>query len=130
MRLATWEENLATAMEAALQQPFRWGEHDCATFAALCVLAVTGRDLAPKFRGFYRTQRQAGTMLDMFGGFERALNAWFEPVPQRAACIGDLGLTAVGGLCVHAGPNRWVAPAHRGLAVERTANIVKSWRVV
>ena len=41
MRLDDWEQRLEAALTAA-DKPFQWGAHDCCTFAAMCVEAVTG----------------------------------------------------------------------------------------
>ena len=32
-RIDHWERHLIAAIEAARDRPFRWGRHDCATFA-------------------------------------------------------------------------------------------------
>ena len=41
-RLEEWESRFADLIEAARNVPFDWGSHDCVTFAADAVEAVTG----------------------------------------------------------------------------------------
>lgn len=42
MRLPGWEAKLSTYIESRRRRPFEWGAHDCATFAAGAVEAITG----------------------------------------------------------------------------------------
>lgn len=55
MRRLNWHQHLAQTLQAAMTRPFSWGEHDCCLFAADCVQAVTGVDVAADFRGTYTT---------------------------------------------------------------------------
>lgn len=52
-RLEDWPERLAAFVEERRAKPFRWGQNDCALFAADAVAAVTGVDLAERWRGRY-----------------------------------------------------------------------------
>ena len=52
-RLEDWPERLAAFVEARRAMPFRWGQNDCALFAADAVAAVTGVDLAERWRGLW-----------------------------------------------------------------------------
>ena len=58
-RRPDWPERLAETVASARERPFAWGRHDCALFAADCVLAMTGYDPAAPFRGRYSTARGA-----------------------------------------------------------------------
>ena len=75
-----------------LRTPFEWGVFDCCLFAADAVQAVTGVDLAERYRG-YHGARQGLRTLDRAGGVgliaTRALG-----FPQRldVARPGDLVL--------------------------------------
>ncbi len=53
MRRAGWEQSLFEITSAAIKTPHKWGEHDCVTFAADCVAAMTGDDPAFDVRGTY-----------------------------------------------------------------------------
>ncbi len=69
-----WPERLAGVLRAARGQGFRWGDHDCALFAARAVEAMTGHDPAAGFRGRYKTRRGAYGRLRRFaaGGLAEA----------------------------------------------------------
>jgi len=65
MRREDWAERLAELVEARRGMQFKWGVHDCALFAADCVLAMTNVDHAVDFRGTYKTP---GGALDALSG--------------------------------------------------------------
>lgn len=69
-RRLDWIKQLTAVVEHARDTPFAWGTHDCALFAANCVLAMTGVDFAAEFRGTY----------DSAEGARRALRGPLEPV--------------------------------------------------
>jgi hypothetical protein len=50
-------------VEAARERRFRWGSHDCCTFAADCIEAVTGASLGEDVRGRYGTEAEATRLL-------------------------------------------------------------------
>ena len=129
MRLAHWEENLNAVVVTALERRFRWGTHDCASFAFGCVLALTGRDLYREYVGRYKTQATADEVLRSIGGFTDFTSSHFETVDVGAALVGDLGLAKSGTLCVCAAPGRWIAPSARALATTFSEEIVRAWRV-
>lgn len=52
-RLEDWPERLAAFVDERQAMPFEWGHNDCALFAADAVQAVTGVDLAERWRGRY-----------------------------------------------------------------------------
>ena len=41
-RLSKWESRLAQFVESNRTTPFKWGYHDCATFACKCIEVITG----------------------------------------------------------------------------------------
>ena len=63
IRREDWPMRLSGALESARNQPFQWGAHDCALFAADCVLAMTDRDFAAEFRGTYDSKDSAAAVL-------------------------------------------------------------------
>ena len=54
-RYRNWRNRLAAHLSEVSRLPFKPGEHDCMLFAAGCVEAMTGVDLALPFRGAYDT---------------------------------------------------------------------------
>ncbi len=62
-----WEGALADMVDAARARPFAWGRHDCLTWAADCVAAMTGVGTDEPWRGSYRTARGAIRVLRRMG---------------------------------------------------------------
>lgn len=58
-----WEIALADTMTERLKIPHKWGEHDCVTFAADCVQAMTGEDVLGDLRGSYDSPLSAARVL-------------------------------------------------------------------
>lgn len=58
-RAADWEDRLRTYLDRVAEDPFRWGQHDCALFAAGAIKAMTGFDPAADLRGTYSTKTGA-----------------------------------------------------------------------
>lgn len=93
-RLPDWRQRLLLHVEAARRKPFAYGRHDCATFAAGAVAAMTGVDPAAELRGRYSTLtgglkavRRAGYLdaVDM-------VRAQFEEVSPAMAQVGDIAV--------------------------------------
>jgi len=94
-RRAEWELELYGVMRQANDgKAFDFGRFDCFTFAADCVLAITGTDAGAAFRGKYSTREEA----DQLGAIEQLveqLAAEFgmeEIQPTTLASRGDLVL--------------------------------------
>lgn len=69
IRRADWEQRLDEAITARRFAPFAWGVFDCAMFAADCILAMTGEDVAsPHFRGRYDSEVSAARRMNEFAG--------------------------------------------------------------
>lgn len=67
-RIDHWERHLIAAIEAARDRPFRWGRHDCATFAFDLRRDLTGGfDVAALWRGRYSTARGAHRVMRRLG---------------------------------------------------------------
>jgi hypothetical protein len=58
-RTEDWEQKLFAFTASMLPMPFEWGSNDCMMFAAGCVYACTGQDLAAEYRGTYDTEAGA-----------------------------------------------------------------------
>jgi hypothetical protein len=92
-RLPDWPTRLASIMDASIAKPLVWGAHDCVTFAADEVLAITGEDLIADLRGRWSTALGAGRVLQRLGGFVQAITERLGPAsPAIYARRGDLVL--------------------------------------
>lgn len=106
-RVLGWEAKLAAAVNAHTSRPFAWGSSDCATFAADCVQAITGRDVLGPLRGSYASRLAARARLRARGwrSLREATAATLAPlgavaIDPRGARVGDVGITADGVLCI------------------------------
>lgn len=132
-----WPERLAQYLAACERQPFRWGRHDCARFAAGAVKAVTGVDILGASGLRWRTRREAELLLAAGGGIaELAARALGEPVrgPAVAAlprgsvvCVVQADGRQV--LGVLAGNGCWASPGPTGLVWRAAEEAVMGWRV-
>lgn len=82
---------LSGHIEASLSRTFRWGTHDCFTFAMHWVLLATGRDLLAELP-CWNTAREALLTIKEHGGFEAWLDDRLPRIDPRMACDGDLAL--------------------------------------
>jgi len=91
-RKPDWEARLAAYLEPLRLRTFAWGRHDCCTFAAGAVEAMTEVDPIPEFRGRYSSARGAARALKRLGRGTLAatLDAKFEAVPASLAQRGDI----------------------------------------
>ncbi|WP_336800797.1 DUF6950 family protein [Kaistia sp. MMO-174] len=91
-RIPAWRTALHETIEAHRRLPFAWGEHDCALFAADCIRAMTGLDLAIGFRGSYRSASGAQRALKRAGYHDLVALAahFFNEVPPVMAGAGDV----------------------------------------
>ncbi len=138
MRFADWESRLGGYLRSCRGVPFAWGSHDCCTFAAGAVLAMTGEDRMEEFRGRYGTARGSVVALRKYGAGTLAstLDGKFEAIEPGFAQRGDLVLCDDGhggaalGLCfgdfaICIGSEG----QHEGLIrIERVRDGVAQWR--
>lgn len=131
-RVTNWQEALEREITAARSRPFRWGVHDCCTFAAECARAITGTD----YRGTLRWRSEADALrhLREAGGFSAALDARLPRVAGGAmmARAGDLVLARNSGrrlLTVCTGASL-VAPGTDGLETIDISAGIAAWRVI
>lgn len=107
-RKKTWEELLSIYIANAHDREFVWGQHDCASFAAGAIKAVTGHDLTDLFAGQYGDLRQAAQWLKTKGyrSFQEAVTDQLGGAVHPAqAGRGDIVMRRVGngnvlGVCV------------------------------
>mgnify|MGYP000163737449 FL=1 len=130
-RLPDWQLRLAHLVEIRRDQPFVWGERDCATWAADVVQAVTGCDPAADVRQTYGTALQALALSQRMQGLTRVCRERLGPrVRTSLAQPGDIGLAREGGLpmlvaCVGAA---WMGQGPHGLAMVRPDAVRVAWR--
>ena len=87
-----WPERLTAVIEAARQQPYVLGRHDCLRVACAAVDALTEVDHWPKFKG-YKTKRQALARIARIApSLGEAVTATLavSPAPTFSALRGDL----------------------------------------
>lgn len=133
-RFPDWEQRLAAYLEPLRDRRFRWGKHDCCTFAAGAVKAMTGEDVMPEFRGEYSDEASAEEALRAIGNgtLIRTMNAKFERVPVGHAHRGDIVMVAGGGLGIAMGEvalQVGEAGTREGLIKRPRAEWKKAWRV-
>lgn len=104
-RRGDWERALAAYIAECEARPYAWGEHDCAMFAAGAVIAMTGADPVPEFRGRYSTAAGSIRALKRYGAgtLEATMDAKFAECPVGFARRGDLAWHE-GSVGVVAGP--------------------------
>jgi len=114
-RLPDWPERLAALLQAVATQPFAWGQHDCARFAAQAVTAQTAQALP--LPG-WQCRRTAVAAVRHYGGLPQGVDACLPRLPAPAlAQRGDVVLVQAPArrfLAVCVG-TRWVAPCRAGL---------------
>ena len=125
-RRPDWPELLAAYVEQHRGTPFAWGAHDCCTFAAGAVKAMTGT--LPALPA-YADEREAMRALRDLGGLREAVTRLFEPTLVALAQRGDLLLVKQDerdmlAVCIG---RHWVAPGEHGLVFGEGA--VLAWRV-
>jgi hypothetical protein len=93
-RLPDWRSRLTDYLARAAHQPFKWGEHDCALFAADCIREMTGIDVAEAVRGQYSSAESATEMLQAAGLRDlKALAAGhLERAVPALAQVGDIAV--------------------------------------
>lgn len=86
-RIEHWlTQGLGAYLHAHEQDKFVWGENDCSLFAANCVQALTGVDIASDFRGRYTDQTSAFALIKEITGGTSVADA-------AAYCAEKHGLT-------------------------------------
>lgn len=89
-RRTDWPERLAQAVDRGGRAGWQWGVHDCCTWTADVVAAMTGQDPLADIRGRWRTAAGAGRMLRRLGGLQAAVSARLGP-PLPALVLAQRG---------------------------------------
>ena len=96
-RPPNWEQKLVSRIEQSRGQPFKWGDHDCATFAASIIEELGG---PPGLNGFvsgrYKSGKDFANLMGTFKGgmkgvCEEAMKD-FRQISINAAKRGDVVL--------------------------------------
>lgn len=132
MKYYDWQIRFESFMRERQSMPFEWGVNDCCTFAADCVLALTGVDPAlPELRE-HKTEIQAARLLKQHGGVRGiATAALGEPSPISMAQIGDVVLASSDGrdMLAICNGSSYVSPGPGGLVHESISLATICWRV-
>lgn len=132
MRQQNWAIALQNQITQFNDKPFAWGTHDCCTFTADCVLAMTSVDKMAKYRKRYKSMFGAIRKLRRAGGLNAAITAELgEPKQAAYAKRGDvvyfrslLGDTA--GICLG---SKIAAPSLKGIAYIPMSEAILAWSV-
>lgn len=99
MRPEGWEFRLIAEMESAADREWRWGMHDCATFAGRCVEAMLGRpSIWAEYLGRHSTRIGAARVIRSAGAIDLAglLDLRADRIPVPLARRGDVVALKVG----------------------------------
>ena len=93
-RLLDWNERLQALVQERTKAPFVWGQHDCSLWAADCILALTGEDLACSYRGKYTSAKSALRLIKASGPFRQPVDIFDFVLGERRhramAKLGDI----------------------------------------
>jgi hypothetical protein len=125
-------------VEAARHRPFAWGRHDCVTFAAACIEAVTGRNPIHALDPWH-SQEEAGATIRSLAGRQRLQVAIDRIMAEHGWPAIDPRLLGRGDLCLVAGGkgrfaaiclgNTLAAPSEEGLSFFLRESAIAAWRI-
>ena len=143
-RLPNWPSLLDAYIDSQRQTPFEWGVHDCCLFAANCIQAITGIDVAPKWRKAYQSKDAAIHLANIFsqGGIKQVI----KDIAEVHHCVSIAPMLAQRGDIImfpgeHVGvtlgvvlDQRLVAPGTKGLEFLPIAKVwhpstTKAWKI-
>lgn len=130
-RLPDWQLRFAAFAQQRRDLPFKWGENDCALFAADAVLALTGKDPAAEMRG-YASALQAARAARKYGGLAAAADAMLGlRVSPLMAGVGDIVLLDMGnhealGVC---NGSSLIGPGPNGIVAYGMGCAKAAWRI-
>lgn len=131
-RYEDWPSRLAAFIDGQRARPFVWGQSDCCLFVADAITAMTGVDVAKRWRGAYVDEKSARRVMRNYGGVSGiATTALGQPKPSLFGGRGDVVLidTPTGeALALHLG-NSVVAQAANGLEFFDTRAAKVAWTV-
>jgi hypothetical protein len=132
MKREDWQQRLKDYLRSIARTPFYIGRHDCATFTAAAVEAMTGRDYMRGFRG-YRTIEEGlrNAQAKGFADHIAVVAASFDEVSPSFAQVGDIAVVdGIGGdaLGIVQGANVYTIGA-TGLGIVPITAIKRAFRV-
>ena len=131
MRKESWDIDLITFIRSREKTPFEWGSHDCTMFAVDCAKAITGVDLARKYRG-YKTREGADTIISTAGSLRELVTSNIGPeISPKMASRGDWVLIECDGqqaLSVCLGIMA-IAAGENGLSMRPMKDAITAWRI-
>lgn len=107
MRKPDWRDQLQVIVSAYRNEPWTWGESDCAHFVADCILAMTGVEILGTFRNNFSSRLSCAARLRAKG--YRSVEQWAEATFANFGCpegipacsqVGDAGITSEGIMCI------------------------------
>jgi hypothetical protein len=131
MRKETWDIDLMAFIKSRQKAPFQWGSQDCVLFACDCAKAMTGTDLAAKYRG-YTTEEEAVAIIEKAGTLRQLVTNNVGPeISSKFARRGDFVLIEQDGapalaICVG---EMAIAAGKKGLATRRMTDAITAWRI-
>lgn len=129
MRLEGWESLLNEEVEEARSQSFKWGFHDCLTWATNCLLAITGVDYLAEIRGTYKTQAGAYRLIKKRGkSLQDCVSQKLPEISIKMAKRGDL-LMYNGALGICFGINGFFVTEESGLTPVKTLSCEYAWTI-
>ncbi len=131
-RLRDWPERFDALVQSHAHTPFGWGAHDCCTFAADAVQALTGQDVMADLRARYDSALTAARLMEDLGGLQSAVTALMGPPCSPVYCtVGDVLLVKNEGRALLAICNgtSGLAPGPAGLVAVDAQSALAGWRV-
>lgn len=137
MDIDTWNiddrgARFAAVISAARTKPFVWGEFDCATFAADCVRAISGKDILGGLS--WSTEQGAAKIVARAGGMRAIMSERMgQELPPSHATTGDVvlitdPLTGLDAFAIHAGDHVLAVSANAGLVSMPVTAALCCWR--
>ena len=126
-RLGKWESRLAQFVESNRATPFKWGHHDCATFACKCIEVITGEY---PIEERWASKGKAMRLIQERSLTDRASDH-FPQIDVNLAQRGDLVATMTDdgiALGIFLSPVA-VFASKDGLSFRRRSELLKAWKV-
>lgn len=116
------------------RKPFVWGSHDCALFAAACIEAQTGVDLAADVRGQYSSALSALRLLRKqghrtYGDFMAARLPEIAPAMARAGDVVTVKASRRGDALAVCVGHDLKLPSASGTAILKLTDAIRAFRV-
>ena len=134
VRHDNWPRHFYDFLAERNAMPFAWGSNDCALFAAACVQAISGHDIASAYVGLYDNAAGTLSVISQAGGLQAICQQHLgDPIPVAMAQRGDVVYiqhpqTGRDCLAICCG-NELASPGPDGLLYVPVSNGIMAWRV-